>query len=169
MDAMQWLQDNDYGLVPVNVPTGGDDYDVEWQVIEYHMAQPEKRIIGRGRTPSEAIDHAMAEPSGECRHPGVEQAFLWPEVRRLVDTHYVAFVTDREDNQLRLLGAYGRSAPRLSDLHQMMWTESTLLITQQVTGPSGPRVTRVGDLRFILARRQRQRLSEREPASGMQA
>lgn len=54
------LEREDWGLVPVNVPTGGDDYEVEWTVIEYYMSTPKEREIGRGRSPDEAIDRAMA-------------------------------------------------------------------------------------------------------------
>jgi hypothetical protein len=38
-----------------NVPTGGDDYDVEWFVIEHHMAEPKEREIGQGRDAVEAM------------------------------------------------------------------------------------------------------------------
>jgi hypothetical protein len=32
-----------------NVPTGGDDYDVEWFVVEHYMQEPREREIGSGR------------------------------------------------------------------------------------------------------------------------
>ena len=34
---------------------GGDDYDVEWFVIEHHMAEPTEREIGQGRNITEAL------------------------------------------------------------------------------------------------------------------
>lgn len=44
---------------------GVDDADVGWRVIEYHMAKPHEREIGRGRTPREAIDDAMSQGTGD--------------------------------------------------------------------------------------------------------
>jgi hypothetical protein len=38
-----------------NVPTGGDDYDVQWFVVEHHMAEPKERELGAGRDPIEAM------------------------------------------------------------------------------------------------------------------
>jgi hypothetical protein len=45
----------------VNIPTGGDDYDIEWHVIEHYMATPHERIIGRGSTVLEALRSAFHE------------------------------------------------------------------------------------------------------------
>ncbi len=38
-----------------SVPTGGDDHDVEWFVIEHHMAEPTEREIGQGRNITEEL------------------------------------------------------------------------------------------------------------------
>ncbi len=38
-----------------NVPTGGDDYDVEWFVIEHCMEDPKEREIGSGKNATEAM------------------------------------------------------------------------------------------------------------------
>lgn len=38
-----------------NVPTGGDDYRVEWFVIEHHIGEPKEREIGFGEDPTEAM------------------------------------------------------------------------------------------------------------------
>lgn len=38
-----------------NVPTGGGDFDVEWFVVEHHMAAPKEREIGYGTTAVEAM------------------------------------------------------------------------------------------------------------------
>ena len=42
-----------------NVPTGGDDYDVEWFVVEHHMDEPREREIGTGRNAKEAMMDAF--------------------------------------------------------------------------------------------------------------
>lgn len=52
----------------VDEPTpGGDDGDVGWVVIEHHMAAPNERQVGYGKTPQEAIRAALA---GEGRDDG---------------------------------------------------------------------------------------------------
>jgi len=38
-----------------NVPTGGDDYRVEWFVVSHHMDVPKEREIGFGEDPTEAM------------------------------------------------------------------------------------------------------------------
>ncbi len=38
-----------------NVPTGGDDYRVEWFVILHHMDEPKERELGAGEDPTEAM------------------------------------------------------------------------------------------------------------------
>lgn len=43
-----------------DAPTGGDDYDVHWTVIEHYEAEPHEREIGWGKTPRAAIDDAIA-------------------------------------------------------------------------------------------------------------
>ncbi len=59
---LDWLRDTCCDLRSVNVPTGGDDADVIWVVIEHHMAKPNEREIGRSITddPRGAIDAARA-------------------------------------------------------------------------------------------------------------
>lgn len=42
-----------------NVPTGGDDYDVEWFVVEHYMEQPQEREIGSGRNVMMALMDAF--------------------------------------------------------------------------------------------------------------
>lgn len=58
LDYIDILEKEGWGLVPKSVPTGGDDYDVEWTVVSYHMAEPKERVVGRGSTPREAIQDA---------------------------------------------------------------------------------------------------------------
>ncbi len=59
---LDWLEYNSLDLRCLNVPTGGDDYDIEWIVIEHYMAAPHERVVSeRGaRTPLEAIESARA-------------------------------------------------------------------------------------------------------------
>lgn len=58
VDVAEILESNSWDLRCVNIPTGGDDYDIGWRVIEHHMAEPCERIIGYGTTPLEALKDA---------------------------------------------------------------------------------------------------------------
>lgn len=60
IEVLEWLQDTCCDLRCVDIPTGGDDADVGWIVIEHHMAEPKERTIGYGNTPLEAINDAQA-------------------------------------------------------------------------------------------------------------
>lgn len=42
-----------------NVPTGGDDYTIQWFVIEHYMAKPCEREIGTGDTVFQALSDAF--------------------------------------------------------------------------------------------------------------
>ena len=53
--AMDELEYQSCDLRCLNVPTGGDDYDIEWVVIEHHMAEPKEREIGRGSSVMKAL------------------------------------------------------------------------------------------------------------------
>lgn len=53
------LECNSCDLRCVNVPTGGDDFERVWNVIEHHMDAPHERIIGFGRTAIDALDSAF--------------------------------------------------------------------------------------------------------------
>ncbi|OBR50243.1 hypothetical protein A6456_17845 [Paraburkholderia tropica] len=57
---LDWLREECCDLRSISVPTGGDDADVNWIVIQHHMAQPREREIGRGFSddPRAAIDAA---------------------------------------------------------------------------------------------------------------
>jgi len=59
---LDWLREECCDLRSVSVPTGGDDYDVHWVVIQHHMDAPHEREIGRGFSddPRDAIDAARA-------------------------------------------------------------------------------------------------------------
>jgi hypothetical protein len=67
MELLGWLEHESYDLRCVDVPTGGDDYDIDWIVISHHMSVPHEREEGRGKTPQEAIENAKqtAEQSEE--------------------------------------------------------------------------------------------------------
>lgn len=60
---LNWLQENSCDLRCIGVPTGGDDYDINWIVIEHHQATPHEREIGRSYTddPRVAIDAARKQ------------------------------------------------------------------------------------------------------------
>lgn len=53
------LEDECLTLECYDSPTpGGDDGEVMWRVIEYHMQKPRERYIGFGNTPRKALDDA---------------------------------------------------------------------------------------------------------------
>ncbi|MDW9253148.1 hypothetical protein C7S16_6604 [Burkholderia thailandensis] len=62
---LDWLRDECCDLRSVSVPTGGDDYEVNWIVIQHHMIAPHEREIGRGFSddPRDAIDAARTGAS----------------------------------------------------------------------------------------------------------
>jgi len=66
-ERLDWLRDTCCDLRSVNVPTGGDDAEVHWVVIEHHMAKPHERESGMSITdgPRGAIDAARAAAKGE--------------------------------------------------------------------------------------------------------
>lgn len=53
------LEHNSWDLRCVNVPTGGDDFLIEWLVIEHYQAKPQERPIAHGKTPIEALGQAL--------------------------------------------------------------------------------------------------------------
>jgi hypothetical protein len=63
VDRLSWLNDNSYDLRCIDVPTGGDDYDVEWVVISHHMDKPREREVGRGWSADEALRIAAEKAS----------------------------------------------------------------------------------------------------------
>lgn len=58
-DYLAFIEENCLDLRCVDEPTGGDDADVVWVVIEHHMAPPRYRDIGLGYSPKEALDDAI--------------------------------------------------------------------------------------------------------------
>ena len=57
-DALRWLESECCDLRCVDWPTGADDSDIGWTVVQHHQAKPTERVIGTGRTPLEAIEDA---------------------------------------------------------------------------------------------------------------
>lgn len=57
------LAKNYWKLDPFERPTGGDDSDVGWRAIQYHMDKPHERIVAEVFVddPRAAIDAAMGE------------------------------------------------------------------------------------------------------------
>ncbi len=43
----------------INVPTGGDDFEIKWIVIEHYMSDPTERTIGQGSTALKALRSAF--------------------------------------------------------------------------------------------------------------
>ena len=52
------LEENDWDLCCVSIPTGGDDFSIGWKVVEHYQAKPKERTIGVGKNPAEAIEQA---------------------------------------------------------------------------------------------------------------
>ena len=61
-ELLDWLREECCDLRCISSPTGGDDYDVRWVVIQHHMAKPHEREIGESYTdePRDAIRAARA-------------------------------------------------------------------------------------------------------------
>ena len=51
--------DHCWSVKAINSPTGGDDYDVRYVVIQHHMSAPHEREIAEGATPREALLRAL--------------------------------------------------------------------------------------------------------------
>lgn len=60
-DLMRQLEDKTCDLRCRNVPTGGDDYAVEWFVVEHYMAEPKEREIGSGESIMSALTAAFCK------------------------------------------------------------------------------------------------------------
>lgn len=68
-ELLNALASNYWDLRCIAVPTGGDDHDVDWTVIEHHQAKPHERTVAQGYTddPRVAIRRAIraADPEAE--------------------------------------------------------------------------------------------------------
>ena len=60
-ERLDWLKEETCDLRCINVPTGGDDCDVRWAVVQHYMQEPCEREIGRSFSddPRDAIDAAL--------------------------------------------------------------------------------------------------------------
>ena len=54
-DVWNAIEENSWDLKCVNISTGMDDYDIQWQVIEHYQTEPHDRIIGRGVNAVDAL------------------------------------------------------------------------------------------------------------------
>ena len=59
-ERLEFIENGTVDLRCHSAPTGGDDFDIYWNVIEHHMAEPNEREIGWGNTARQAIDAAIA-------------------------------------------------------------------------------------------------------------
>lgn len=59
-DGLQILEGNCWDLRCIDIPTGGGDADIGWNIVEHHMGPPKERIVGRGRSPREALQDATS-------------------------------------------------------------------------------------------------------------
>ncbi|MDR5765001.1 hypothetical protein [Caballeronia sp. LZ028] len=61
-ERLDWLREESCDLRCIDVPTGGDDSDVRWIVVQHHMSAPHERELARSTTdePRDAVDAAMA-------------------------------------------------------------------------------------------------------------
>lgn len=59
-ERLEFIENSTVDLRCHSAPTGGDDSDIHWNVIEHHMAAPNEREIGWGNTARQAIDAAIA-------------------------------------------------------------------------------------------------------------
>lgn len=64
-DWMQIIEQNCWDLRCTSEPTGGDDYDVLWHVIEHHMAEPHERTLASDLCPIRALERALNPPTGD--------------------------------------------------------------------------------------------------------
>jgi hypothetical protein len=68
-DPLETLEGNCWDLRCIDIPTGGGDADIGWNIVEHHMGPPKERIVGRGRSPREALQDATSTLSRPERKP----------------------------------------------------------------------------------------------------
>ncbi len=59
LETYKAIEENSWDLQCIDIPSGGDDFDIGWIVIEHYQAEPKERIVGRGQTPTEAIEQVL--------------------------------------------------------------------------------------------------------------
>lgn len=69
--VLDWLRANTCDLRCISVRAGFDDCDVDWIVVEHHMAKPHEREIGRSHSddPRGAVRAAMARSEAQGNAP----------------------------------------------------------------------------------------------------
>jgi NTP pyrophosphatase (non-canonical NTP hydrolase) len=68
-DPLETLEGNCWDLRCIDIPTGGGDADIGWNIVEHHMGPPKERIVGRGRSPREALQDATSTLSRPLLSP----------------------------------------------------------------------------------------------------
>jgi len=58
-DLLAVMEKECWTLRCVDIPTGGGDADVAWDVVSHHMAKPHDRVIATGNTPIKALAAAI--------------------------------------------------------------------------------------------------------------
>lgn len=59
-ELLSAMQENCWKVEPVNIPTGGDDYDIGWRVVEFHLPNVERVMaFSDNADPRTAIRAAM--------------------------------------------------------------------------------------------------------------
>jgi len=66
---LDFLERESMNIRCVSVPSGFDDYDIEWHVISHWQAEPHERIEGVGETPQEAITAAQSNSATDNHSP----------------------------------------------------------------------------------------------------
>ncbi len=80
-ELLDVLASNSWDLRCISVPTGGDDHDIDWIIVEHHQAEPCERTIAQAHSddPRAAIRRAIRETDknaarcvscGEVLHDG---------------------------------------------------------------------------------------------------
>lgn len=77
---LRWLEDESCDLRCIDVPTGGDDADIDWIVVGHYQAEPRMRERARASSPMAAIEIAMKVDAYDCT-----DRFCPPETRRLAE------------------------------------------------------------------------------------
>lgn len=68
-DGLMTLEENCWDLRCIDIPTGSDDADTGWNIVEHHMSDPKERVIGTGRSPEEALKSATSMLKRADRYP----------------------------------------------------------------------------------------------------
>jgi len=64
-ELLELLEEHCWDIRCIDLPTGGGDADVEWQIIEHHIAAPQERVIAFGTSLKEALKQAILRQTGK--------------------------------------------------------------------------------------------------------